>query len=134
MKSLNDLYKMKDSRYLHRGKLDWNAVENLKDDSSNVVSQVFNGIINLEKLRRFYPVFEGNADVWIINNDNDHILGIGRYHNGEKLTALFNFSHTTQNVPVEEGSYLDLVTGENKQSTTITLNPNSFVWLMQNLK
>lgn len=130
----NDLYKMKDSRYLHRGKLDWNAVENLKDDSSNVVSQVFNGIINLEKLRRFYPVFEGNADVWIINNDNDHILGIGRYHNGEKLTALFNFSHTTQNVPVEEGSYLDLVTGENKQSTTITLNPNSFVWLMQNLK
>ena len=87
----NDPHKKDDSRYLHRGSLDWASVARRHEEGTREKC-IFDGIRKLTKLRNSHRVFESAADTWIIETWNDHVLGIGRYYKGEKLIALFNFN------------------------------------------
>ena len=94
-------------------------------------NRIFKALRQLEEIRAEYCVFENDADAWIIEPWNDHILGIGRYYNGEKLLAFFNFSENEQTAWVNEmEDYYDLVTGEAKAAKAVTIPGHSFVWLM----
>lgn len=46
----------------------------------------------LTRIRRENRAFDARADVWTFDTDSDHVLGIGRYFEGQKLLALLNFS------------------------------------------
>ena len=83
--------KSDDSRYLHRGDFDWKLAE-LRNDPETLQGEMFQRLKQLVDLRKEYDVFDGNADVWIVETWNEHILGIGRYYMGQKLIGLFNFS------------------------------------------
>ena len=50
--------------------------------------RIFKALRQLEEIRAEYCVFENDADAWIIEPWNDHILGIGRYYNGEEAARL----------------------------------------------
>ena len=126
----DDPIKADDSRYLHRGDMDWDsaALRKVKGTREN---RIFEALRSLEQIRAEYCVFENEADAWIIEPWNDHILGIGRYYNGEKLLAFFNFSESEQIAWVNEREdYYDLVTGERKKAKAITIPGYDFVWLM----
>ena len=75
-------------------------------------------------------VFDGKADTWRLDTGNDHILGIGRYYNGEKLLGLFNFGDETETAWVHDTDlYQNLLTGESRDAGAVTMPGCSFVWL-----
>lgn len=127
-------HKCEDSRYLHRGDLDWNSVERRKKRGTRE-KRIFDGIRKLTKLRSSHRVFENAADTWIVETWNDHILGIGRYYKGEKMIALFNFGDTEETAWIDEHEpYKDMLSGKAREAKNITLPPYGFIWLVANFK
>ena len=126
----DDPLKAADSRFLHRGDLDWQAAEK-RHDPGTVEGRVFTSLRRLEELRRAHRVFDAGADVWLLLTGDDNVLGIGRYYKGEKLAALFNFSDGERCVPVNTpGSFRNLLTGQAVDKAGVTLWPGDFVWLI----
>ncbi len=124
------LDKKADSRYLHRGKLDWKAAEK-RSDQKSVEGAVYQALLQLESIRRSHEVFTASADFSVINTVNDHVLGIRREYQGEKLYAFFNFSEE------EQPAYFDgilsgkeLVSGEEIRGLSETLKPYGFMWIL----
>ena len=123
--------KAEDSRYLHRGDMDWRKAE-LRNDPRTVEGKLFGAIRKLETLRADHLVFDGAADCWLLNTGSGHVLGIGRYNKGEKLLALFNFSDEEQIAWVNDpDEYTDLITGEKTDAKAVTLPAGGFKWLFQ---
>ncbi len=126
----DDPLKREDSRYLHRGDMNW-AEAAKRTDKTTPQGRLFAALRRLETLRREHPVFENEADVWTLETYNDHVLGIGRYYRGEKLLALFNFSEETQTAWLNEHEdYFDLLTGNARAAKGVELPGGGFVWLM----
>ena len=127
-----DPLKWEDSRYLHRGNLDWDEVAQRHDPATRP-GRIFNALRVMEKIRAAYDVFENEADTWIVEPYNDHILGIGRYFKGQKLIALFNFSDSDETAWIDEAEdYYDLITGEPRAAKAVSLPAYDFAWLMTN--
>ena len=85
----------------------------------------------LEQLRAAHRVFDGAADVWIVDTRDDQVLGVGRYCRGEKLLALFNFSEWEKTVSVSElGDYHDLISGEPADKYRLRIPSGGFLWLI----
>ena len=125
-----DPLKRDDSRYIHRGDFRWEVAEKAKDPSTPE-AWIFSALRQLETLRTAHRVFDGKADVWIVDTKDDGVLGIGRYHQGEKLIALFNFSDGARTISVDElGEYADLLTGEACDKRAIELPAGGFRWLI----
>ena len=126
----DDPLKAADSRYLQRGDMQWDAAER-RSDPATPEGRIFLGLRHLETLRASHRAFDGGADVWLVNTFDDGVLGIGRYHKGEKLVALFNFAEQEKHVAVDElGDYHDLCTGDHADKNWITLPAGGFKWLL----
>ena len=126
----DDPLKAADSRFLHRGNLDWEAAER-RHDPESVEGQVFQSLRALERLRAEHRVFDGAADTWIVDTRDDGVLGIGRYYKGEKLVGLFNFAESEKRVCVNElGEYHDLLSGAPVDKFAVTLPAGGFVWML----
>jgi len=126
----DDPLKAADSRFLHRGRMDWAAAEK-RSDPETPEGRIFTSLRTLEELRSAHRVFDGLADTWIVNTHDDGVLGLGRYYQGEKLVALFNFSDGPRRVNVVElGDFRDLLTGESANMSDIPLPSGGFVWLL----
>ena len=126
----NDPLKAADSRYLHRGDMNWQAAA-LRRDPTTPEGRVFTGIRKMEELRAKHRVFDGAADVWILDTRDDSVLGIGRYCRGEKLLALFNFAERERRVSVSElGDFRDLFSGEAVDKFDLTIPAGGFLWLL----
>ena len=125
-----DSLKMQDSRYLHRGNMIWEDAEKRKDLKTRQ-GRMFAAIRKFEEITRKHTVFNGAADVWLIETYNDKVLGIGRYYNKEKLITLFNFGDTEETAWInEEGDYSDLMTGEKRPAKEVRLAAGDFAWLI----
>ena len=125
-----DPLKEADSRYLHRGSMDWKKARK-RNGKKSVEGRLFRALKTLESLRLAHPVFRDEADVWIVETWNDHVLGIGRYYEREKLIALFNFSDYDETAWVnEEEDYTDLITGEDRPAKAVGIPAHSFAWLL----
>ncbi len=130
----NDPFKAEDSRYLHRGDMDWTLAAE-RTDESTVAGQIFSGIRTMEALRARYPVFDDHADTWVLDTGNDAILGIGRYYRGQKLLAVFNFSREKQTAWLKEmEEYVDLTTGKARDAGAVALPAGGFAWLLHEYK
>ena len=130
----NDPHKKDDSRYLHRGSLDWASVARRHEEGTREKC-IFDGIRKLTKLRNSHRVFESAADTWIIETWNDHVLGIGRYYKGEKLIALFNFNDYAETAWIDdEEDYIDMMTGELRPAKAVGISAYGFVWLIKSFK
>ncbi len=125
----DDPLKQEDSRYLHRGNMDWNAAEKCHD-SNTKEGRLYTAIAWLTALRRNHRAFHPDADTWTMDTGNDHVLAIGRYYQGEKLLAFYNFSPDPQHIGVNEPeTYADLIGGEAGGVNSMTIPGYSFFWL-----
>ena len=87
----------------------------------------------LEQLRGAEPAFDARANVWTFDTGNPHVLGLGRWYEGRKLVALFNFGgdFVTASAP-EGGTFDELVYGGHYDEIGhVELYPYGFVWLLQ---
>ena len=126
----DDPHKAVDSRWIHRGDMDWQAAEK-RNDPETPEGRIFTALRRLETLRAEHRVFDGAADTWIVGTASDSILGIGRYYLGEKLVGLFNFGEEEGRVYVDElGDYTDLLSGEPVDKRAVRLPAGGFRWLL----
>ena len=128
-----DPYKADDSRYLHRGAMDWAKAER-RHDQGSVENRLFQGLRTLEKLYCATNVFDPKADCWTFDTGSDHVLGVGRYRQGEKLLALFNFDLSDCQVHLNDGTlYKNLPDGRMVTARSLTVEAGDFLWLYQKM-
>ena len=129
-----DPLKWDDSRYLHRGDMNWEDVAKRADNGTRP-GRIYQAVQKLLAIRTENRVFDSAADTWIIETYNDHILGIGRYYDGEKLIALFNFSEYDETAWINEvENYEDLITGSPRPAKAVGVPACSFAWLITSFK
>ena len=129
-----DPLKKDDSRYLHRGDFQWDVAEK-RLDPNTVEGRLWQTLRRMEELRAEHPAFSADAECWTIETWNEHVLCIGRYHDGEKLLALFNFSAENQVAWINEHEdYTDLLTGVKCKARGLELPGYSFSWLLCGFK
>ena len=125
-----DPLKRDDSRYLHRGKFSWEEARKRRSAKTRE-GRIFKALRKLEKIRMSHDVFDSQADTWIVETWNNSVLGIGRYYQGEKMIALFNFSDAPQTAWISEHEdYFDLLTRKKRPAKNVELPPCGFAWLM----
>ena len=122
--------KAQDSRYIHRGAMNWKLAENITDESS-VEGRIFKRLSRLEQIRKSEKVFMTDADTWTFETGENSVLGIGRYYEGEKLLGLFNFSEYDKKVRVseQEEDYIDLISGKTVKAGQIEIPAYGFYYL-----
>ena len=126
----DDPYKAEDSRYLHRGNMDWKKAAK-RTQAGSVEGKVFSGIRRLIKLRAGFDAFDEEADAWVFDAGSRSVLGVGRYYAGEKLIALFNFGDKTIDAWLQCAEhYEDAVSGEEFDSGTVPVPAGGFRWLI----
>ena len=126
----DDPLKAQDSRYLHRGDMDW-AAAGRRGDAKTPEGPVVAAIRKLEKLRAKHAVFDGTAEVRLLPGCSDSLLGIERVKDGKRLVALFNFSEFAQiALPGDSGEYTNLWTGRRVRAEGLTIPASGFMWLV----
>lgn len=130
-----DPKKWDDSRYLHRGKFQWDKAA-LRKQEGTVQQRVFDGLAKLEKIRREKKVFCADADVWTLDTWEKSVLGIARANQEEKLIALFNFSEFDKTAWINEddGLYKDLVSGREMEAKGVDIPAYGVYWLYKETK
>ena len=125
----NDRNKAEDSRYLHRGRMDWAAAARA-DEAGTTENRIYTALSQLETLRGKENVFSCSADAWTVETGDRAVLGIGRSLEGETLVGLFNFSEEDRTVSLNDTApYTDLLTGESCSIRSITIPAQGFCWL-----
>ena len=126
----DDPLRREDSRYLHRGNLDWNKAA-LRTDPDTPEGRIFASISRMESLRADHAVFDTEADTWLLYTESNQVLGVGRYYLGEQLLALFNFSDQEKTVWLhDDKQYTDLFTGESGDADSVKVPAGGFRWLL----
>ena len=125
-----DPHKAVDSRYLHRGRMDWDAAAQAEIPGTPE-HRIFTALSQLERLRASEPAFGCDADAATIDTGDRAILSIVRSLNGEQLLGLFNFSNEEKSAHAlhSSGIWQDLLTGEDRVITGMTIPAQGFCWL-----
>ena len=123
-------YKAEDSRYIHRGAMDWNAAAGI-EDSTTVQSKIFRQLCQLERIRKSEKAFMASADTWTIETWDSSVLCIGRYYEGEKIIGLFNFSEYDKTAWINEtdGTYVDMISGRSMKASGVNIPAYGFYYL-----
>ena len=122
--------KAPDSRYIHRGKFDWNLVEQTKEKGT-VAERIYGGLKKLEDIRAKEKVFVSNAGFHTLETYEPSVICIVREYDGEKMVGLFNFSEDGKMAWINEldGDYVDLITGREMKASGVPMPGNGFYWL-----
>ena len=122
--------KAADSRYIHRGKMNWTLAKQAQDEKS-VEGRIFSQLDRLEKIRKSEKAFVTQADSWTIDTGDRNVLCIGRTYEGEEILGLFNFSGQDKKLTLQEpeGAYVDLISGEKVRLEEIALPAYGFCYL-----
>ncbi len=147
-------FKREDSRYIHRGKFNWEKANlireshnvkkeavcvqksNMKETKENsiegmAVSGMFYGLSELEQKRQSDTIFSGNADVYAIETHNNAVLGMIRIEKEKSVIGLFNFSSQVQRVWIVElkEAYRNMFEEEIIVGEELYLQPYQYLWL-----
>lgn len=122
--------KCQDSRYIHRGRFQWDLAEK-KKEKGTLQNQLFETLSAMEEIRFSHKVFDGRANVWTLDTWDNAVLGVGRWLDGEKLIALFNFSNQDKTAWINEndGVYTDLLTGIKMEAKEVQIPAYGVWWL-----
>lgn len=126
----DDPEKAEDSRYIHRGRLDWELVAN-RNDETTVQGKIFGQIKQLEEIRKTEKAFVSYADTWTIETWEQGVLCIGRYYDGDKIIGVFNFSEHDKIAWINEtdGDYIDMISGRKMKASGVNVPGYGFYYL-----
>ncbi len=123
----DDPFLREDSRNLHRTPFSWEKAARRRE-SGSVEQRIWDGLAQLEQLRRTGPCFGPDARISTWDTHNLHVLALVRRAAGETLVCLFNFSGEAQTVALDamEGTFTDQITGEALTCSQRTLEPYQY--------
>ncbi len=125
-----DPEKAADSRYIHRGAMNWTLAANVSDPDT-VEGKLFGQLSRLEQIREKEKAFVSNADMWTMDTGDIAVLCIGRYYEGDKVVGMFNFSECDRTVciPADGEEYADMISGQEIKTTAIYIPAYGFYYL-----
>ena len=115
-----DSEKAIDSRYIHRGKFQWDLAEKIKEKGS-IQERVFEGLKELSKVRASEKVFMADADCYTVDTGDNSVLCIMREYEDDKMTCIFNFSRDEKTVRLGD-------------MNEFTVKGNDFLWVKEGAK
>ena len=126
----DDPNKAADSRYIHRGAMDWKKAGRISDKDT-VEGKIFGRLDRLEQIRKAEKAFVAEADAWTIETWDASILCIGRYFEGDKIIGIFNFSEFDKTAWIKEddGIYEDLISGAELKAVDVSIPAYGFYYL-----
>ncbi len=129
----DDPLKAADSRYIHRGAMNWELAARI-DDESTVEGQIFHRLGQLEKIRKSEKVFVCQADAWTIETHDPAVLCIARACEGEKILGIFNFCEYDKTAWLHEtdGTYTDMISKEETGADCVQIPAYGFRYLKKN--
>lgn len=121
--------KAEDSRYIHRGAMNWESAKKASD-LSTVEGKIFQRLDQLEKIRKKESVFASYADTWTVETEDPSILCIARAYQDDKVIGVFNFSEFDKKLKIPEmnGNYVDLLSGKKIKSMEMEIPAYSFYY------
>ncbi|MGX5076762.1 sugar phosphorylase [Enterobacter mori] len=120
------------NRAINRKKYIAGEIDSELSNTTGIRHKIFKQLSELIAIRRAEQVFHPDSHA-LFETSGKHILKIIRVaKNGERITALFNFSQYIQTVNSEGISGTELVAKENISGTTLTLNPWQVMWIKEN--
>ncbi len=129
-----DPNKVADSRYIHRGKMNWTLAKNVANPET-VEGKLFARLEQLIEIRKREKAFVSNADTWTIDTGDTAVLCIGRYFEGNKIIGLFNFSEFEKRARISQKDdvFEDLITGQQMKLQEVTVPPYGFYYFREQL-
>ncbi len=127
-----DPHKAVDSRYIHRGPMNWKLAINIKNEDT-VEGKIFQGLKKLEQIRKMEKVFVSYADTWTVDTGDASVLCIGRYYDGEKVYGVFNFSEFEKTAWLSgvNGKAIELISGNKMKLNEVKLPAYGFYYLKE---
>ncbi|WP_163281240.1 sugar phosphorylase [Enterobacter cloacae] len=120
------------NRAINRKKYCAGEIDGELEDKNGLRNKVYCQLSALIALRRQEKAFHPDSEAFF-ETSGEHVFKIVRIaDNGERITALFNFSKDIQHLPSNSQSGKDLITGININDTTLTLNPWQVMWIKEN--
>ncbi|HFK5650769.1 TPA: alpha-amylase family glycosyl hydrolase [Enterobacter cloacae] len=120
------------NRAINRKKYCAGEIDGELEDKNGLRNKVYCQLSALIALRRQEKAFHPDSEAFF-ETSGEHVFKIVRIaDNGERITALFNFSNDIQHLPSNSQSGKDLITGININDTTLTLNPWQVMWIKEN--
>ena len=120
------------ARTINRAKLDVEAVVSELNDPSSFRAKVFFPYIKLIKTRKEQEAFHPNASFEILGID-PRLFAIKRFSQNQRIYALTNVSSTSVTLSLSgydvPEQMLDLITGDEVNTASFTLEPYQYVWL-----
>ncbi|WP_368749061.1 sugar phosphorylase [Enterobacter hormaechei] len=109
------------------GQVDWEL-----NNNKSIRYQIYSRLSELIAIRRGERAFHPDSQA-IFDAIGEHILKIVRVaENGERMTALFNFSNKMQTVYGQTLFGMELLSGQDISGTELTLNPWQVMWIKEN--
>lgn len=124
--------KAQDSRYLHRGPMNWENAGRVGDKES-VEGRIYGRLSELEVLRKKHKAFVSYADTWTLETYDSGVLAMVRCYGEEKIIGIYNFSEQDKTAWINEqdGMYRDMITGRNMRARGIDIPAYRFYWLQR---
>lgn len=132
-----------DTRFLVRGKIDWNKVESELNNPQSLSARVYSQVKNMVRTRNQYSCFGRGSIEWIELTGPDHklldeILVYKRSNGKDELLIIQNLSGSPATVMLPKdmkGSIWTNVLNEsrviNRNTETVSLPPLSYFWLKE---
>ncbi|MGL4430647.1 MAG: sugar phosphorylase [Silvania sp.] len=119
------------NRAINRKKYSAGEIDSELEDKNSLRHKIYHRLSNLIALRRAEKAFHPDSQS-IFETSGDHVFKIIRMaDNGERITALFNFSDQQQNIHSSIETGRELITGNDINGTTLTLNPWQIMWIKE---
>lgn len=124
-----------DTRFLVRGRIDWNVVQNELADASSLTSKVFTNLSRMIKVRKQFKAFGHGEIEWLTAKDSsgntaDNVLMYHRIYKSEKVLVIQNLSdrETTIHLPLDLKSDLFGI-NLNMKNNLISLKKHQYFWI-----
>lgn len=120
------------NRAINRKKYTAGQVDLELNNKQSIRHKIYSRLSEFIAIRRGERAFHPDAKAMFESLD-EQILKIFRVaDNGERITALFNFSHNVHTVYEEALSGVELLSGQAIDGTELTLNPWQVMWIKEN--
>ena len=120
------------NRAINRKKYTAGQVDRELNNKKSIRYQIYSRLNELIAVRRGERAFHPDSQA-IFDAIGEHILKIVRVaENGERMTALFNFSNKMQTVYGQTLFGTELLSGQDISGTELTLNPWQVMWIKEN--
>ena len=117
-----------DSRWLHRGALDWTVAE-LRHDPESPQGMLFRKLRRMTMIRAAMDVFRADAYVRTFDTGSDQVLGVYRKSEEHAIFALFNFSESPRTVVCAARRNEILSNAATVREETVLLDGYGFAWI-----